>query len=181
MKGFILGIIVTLVCIAAGAYIYFGLGFAPVASAAEAMPFEKRLARMALNARVEKEMPKSTPVPANENTYLAGAHEYVEHCSVCHGIPHQPPGPIPSGMFPKPPQLFNGKGVTDDPPGETYWKIANGIRLSGMPAFDKHLTQQEMWQIALLLANADKLPDSVKTALTQTPEEKLPPGHTHHD
>jgi len=25
-------------------------------------------------------------------------------------------------------------GVSDDEPGETYWKVANGIRLTGMPA-----------------------------------------------
>ena len=27
-------------------------------------------------------------------------------------------------MFPTPPHLFKGHGVTDDPPGETYWKVA---------------------------------------------------------
>jgi hypothetical protein len=37
------------------------------------------------------------------------------------------------GMYPQPPELFKGKGVTDDPAGETYWKVANGIRLTGMP------------------------------------------------
>jgi len=31
-------------------------------------------------------------------------------------------------------------GVSDDPPGETYWKVANGIRLTGMPAFKDTLT-----------------------------------------
>ncbi len=47
-------------------------------------------------------------------------------------------------------------GVTDDPPGETYWKVANGIRLTGMPSFKSVLTDTEMWQVSLLLANADK-------------------------
>jgi hypothetical protein len=76
-------------------------------------------------------------------------------------------------MFPKPPKLLEGKGVTDDSPGETYWKVANGIRLSGMPSFSDSLSQTQMWQVSLLLANADKLPDSVKSALyRQTP---LPP------
>ena len=31
---------------------------------------------------------------------------------------------IAKGMFPKVPQLFKGKGVTDDPVGETFWKVA---------------------------------------------------------
>ena len=55
--------------------------------------------------------------------------------------------------------------MTDDPPGESYWKIANGIRMTGMPAFDKSMNTTQMWQISLLIANADKLPDSVKSGL----------------
>jgi mono/diheme cytochrome c family protein len=65
-------------------------------------------------------------------------------------------------MFPDAPALWekhhNGEvvGVSDDPPGETYWKVANGIRLSGMPSYKNVLTETEMWQVSLLLANADK-------------------------
>jgi mono/diheme cytochrome c family protein len=64
-------------------------------------------------------------------------------------------------MFPRAPQLWakhkNGVvGVSDDPVGETYWKIKNGIRLTGMPAYEKVLTEQQLWQVTLLLARADK-------------------------
>ena len=34
--------------------------------------------------------------------------------------------------------------------------MANGIRLTGMPAFKEILTDPEIWQVSLLLANADK-------------------------
>jgi mono/diheme cytochrome c family protein len=74
---------------------------------------------------------------------------------------------IAKGEFPKPPQLFKGKGVTDDPPGVTYWKVANGIRLTGMPGFSGSLSTEQMWQVSLLLSNADKLPASVETVLQQ--------------
>jgi thiosulfate dehydrogenase len=47
-------------------------------------------------------------------------------------------------------------GVSDDPPGETYWKVENGIRLTGMPSYNKVLNQMQMWQVTVLLANADK-------------------------
>jgi len=63
--------------------------------------------------------------------------------------------------------------VTDDEPGETYWKVANGIRLTGMPAFKQSLSDTQMWQVSLLLANANKIPDSVKQALTPL---NFPPG-----
>jgi thiosulfate dehydrogenase len=55
--------------------------------------------------------------------------------------------------------------VTDDEPGESYWKIFNGIRLTGMPGYSKSLSETQIWQLALLVANADKLPASAKTAL----------------
>jgi thiosulfate dehydrogenase len=58
-------------------------------------------------------------------------------------------------------------GVSDDPAGETYWKVANGIRLTGMPAYKEMLTDTEMWQVSLLLANADKpLPPAAVTILS---------------
>jgi len=58
-----------------------------------------------------------------------------------------------------------GKGCDRRRAGETYWKIFNGIRLTGMPGFSKTLSETQMWQMALLLANADKLPPAAKAAL----------------
>jgi mono/diheme cytochrome c family protein len=72
-------------------------------------------------------------------------------------------------MFPEPTLLFKGKGVTDDPPQVSYWKAANGIRLSGMPSFKGALTNTELWQLALLVAHANEIPDSVKKALVPEP------------
>jgi hypothetical protein len=77
-------------------------------------------------------------------------------------------------MFPKPPELLRGTGVTDDPRGETYWKVANGIRLTGMPSFNDSLSPTQMWQISLLLANADKLPGSVTAVLAGQAETPQP-------
>ncbi len=165
MKGFILGVLATLLVGAAVVYVYFSRGMAPVATSAPPMPFEKRLARMALHARLRKEMPRQTPIPANETNLATGARIYVEHCAVCHGLPGKSPTSIARGEFPRPPQLFKGKGVTDDEPGETYWKVANGIRLTGMPSYGQSLSSEEMWQVSLLLANADKLPAAATAAL----------------
>jgi mono/diheme cytochrome c family protein len=163
---FLVGLILGAVLIPAGAFLYFAWGYAPVATAAAPMPFEKMLARTALHARLAKEMPKTVPIEPTEANLLAGAVLYNEHCAVCHGLPGAAKTAIAAGMFPKPPQLFKGKGVTDDEPGETYWKVANGIRLTGMPGFVNTLKDDQLWQVSLLLANGDKLPESVKNALT---------------
>ena len=151
MRTFLFGWILGVILIPLGIWVYFRFGFAPVATAADVMPFEKYLAHVALHTRVDEEAPKSSPLQADEVNYEAGAHVYREQCAVCHGLPNQPEPFIGAGEYPRPPQLFKGHGVTDDPVGETYWKVANGIRLTGMPAFNKTLTQDEMWQVSLLL------------------------------
>jgi mono/diheme cytochrome c family protein len=165
MKQFILGFVAALVLIVVGGYAYLALGLAPVATAAPPLPFEKRITRIGLNAVIDKEAPKSSPIPATEEAYAAGAKIYRDHCAVCHGLPGQEQTAIAKGQFPKPPELFKRKGVTDDPVGETYWKVANGIRLTGMPGFIDSLSTEQMWQVSLFLLDRDKLPPTVLTAL----------------
>lgn len=162
MRVFVVGLILGAVAVCAGVYVYFAYGFAPVATAAEAMPFEKMLARKSLHARMEKEMPKSVPLQWDEANLTAGAQIYVRDCAVCHGVPGQDPTAVAKGMYPKPPKLMEGTGVTDDPVQESYWKIVGGIRMTGMPAFKESLSDTQLWQLSLLVANADKLPASAK-------------------
>jgi len=108
-------------------------------------------------------------VPQEEATFLAGAKVYKEHCAVCHGLPGEPKSVIAAGMFPSPPHLFHGTGVTDDEPWETYWKVANGIRMTGMPGFKDRLSDTQMWQVSVLVKNADKITPSVKAELAPGP------------
>src|SRR5579864_1050471 len=168
MGKFLVGLIVGLIVIPVSVYMYFSTGAAPVATSSAPMPFERLLASLALHARLKKEMPKPAPIPADEAAFVAGAQVYKDHCAVCHGLPGQAPTAIAQGMFPKPPKLMEGKGVTDDSPQETYWKVAGGIRMTGMPGFERQLSPTQMWQVSLLSANADKLPPSAKNILTST-------------
>ena len=174
MRKFLSGVILGLIVVPVGVFLYFSSGSAPVATSAPPMPFEKMLAGLALHARLDKEMPKSVPISADEAGYVAGAQIYKDQCAVCHGLPGQAQTAIAQGMFPKPPKLMDGKGVTDDPPAESYWKVAGGIRMTGMPGFDKTLSTTQMWQVSLLVANADKLPKTAKDALSAVPTPVIP-------
>lgn len=167
MRNFILGLIIGLLILPVAAYLYVRSGRVPVATSAPAMPFEKTITRMGLHAAIEQGAPKTVPLTADETVYLSGVQTYREHCAVCHGLPNQPLSAIAAGEFPKPPQLFKGKGVTDDPPQETYWLVTNGVRLTGMPGFEKTLSDEQRWQVSLLLANAQQLPASAQQALAQ--------------
>lgn len=165
LKGIVLGLIVGIALVVAGAYLYFSSGQVPVAASSPAMPFERKLAGMALHKYLDK-LPHPNPaVPEDEKNFIEGAKVYKENCAVCHGLPGEPRTAIADGMFPKPPQLFHGIGVTDDEAWETYWKVANGIRLTGMPGFKGRLEETRMWQVSVLVKAADKLPASVKAEL----------------
>jgi thiosulfate dehydrogenase len=61
--------------------------------------------------------------------------------------------------------MFDGKGVTNDRVGITHWKVANGIRLTGMPAFTGTLSDTQMWQVSQLLANGNKVAPAVRQFL----------------
>ena len=165
IKGIVIGFILAIAISGGCVFLYFSAGLAPVATADPPMPFEKKLANMALDAHIEKQHIPPSSAPADEANFLAGASVYKQHCALCHGLPGQPPIDYATTMFPKPPQLFRGKGVADDPASETYWKAANGIRLSGMPSFKTKLTETQLWQVSELLAHANEIPESVKRVL----------------
>jgi thiosulfate dehydrogenase len=175
MGKIILGIIIGILLVPAAFYLYCRSGRAPVATSAQPMPFERLFARMALHAKINREAPKTKSTRATEGELLAGIDVYRHNCGGCHGLPGRPASNVAKGMFPRPPQLFApGHMVTDDPVGESYWKVKHGIRLTGMPGFTGLLTDEQMWNVSLLLSNADKLPPSVKQAFTAPPKAQSP-------
>ncbi len=168
LLAFVLGILT----IPAAAYLYFRYGSPPVATADNPFPMEAQIVKVPLNARIKREMPQAVPFATTPETLVAGAHLYREQCASCHGLKSHP-STFGATMFPGTPQLWEQHkgsdvvGVSDDPAGETFWKIQNGIRLSGMPAYKSLLNETQMWQIALLLAAADKpLPPAADVVLT---------------
>ncbi len=179
IKGLILGILLAILLFGGGVYYYFSSGHAPVATSAAPIPLERTLVRVGLHAYLDK-LPHPAPqVPADEPNLIAGAKVYKEQCATCHGLPNEPKTAVAQGMYPAPPQLFQGKGVTDDDAWESYWKVENGIRMSGMPAFKERLTEAQIWQVAVLVKNADKITDPVKKELAagaSTPMEMAMPA-----
>jgi len=159
LLGVIVGVILAPVVLLA--WLHFGQ--VPVAVADPPLPQERLLTHGPLDARIDRELVKTPPIQADEANLVAGAQVYRDQCAACHGF-HGKPSSFGAHMYPDAPPLWemhhHGNetmmGVTDDPPGETYWKVANGIRLTGMPSYRQVLTETQMWQVSLLLANADK-------------------------
>ncbi|RRA48777.1 cytochrome c [Acidipila sp. EB88] len=172
MRGFLLGLIVGVLLVPAAVAGWLHYGHLPVAVADPRMPFEQAIVSVPLHGRIDREMPAHAAMEASPANLLLGAELYREQCAGCHGQ-YGRPSAIAPHMFPAAPQLWapHGHGVvgvSDDPAGETYWKIKNGIRLSAMPSYQAILNEAQMWQISVLLASADKpLPPAVLAVLKQ--------------
>jgi thiosulfate dehydrogenase len=173
MKGFLVGLILGVLAVPAAIVLYFHFGHPPVAVADTPFPLEEQIAHIPLHARIDAQAPKSAPIESSPVNLQAGAVVYREQCAACHGL-YPTASSFAESMYPQAPPLWrphgNGVvGVSDDPPGETFWKVDNGIRLSGMPSYRKILNPTQEWQVSLLLANADKPLPAAVIALLQQP------------
>ena len=174
--GIILGILLAPVALLA----WFRYGHPPVAVADAPLFQERTITQVPLHARIDREMPPIASIQASEDNLVSGARIYTAQCAACHGL-HGKPSSFGPHMYPAAPPLWEKHhnnevvGVSDDQVGETYWKVANGIRLTGMPAYRDVLTDTEMWQVSLLLANADKpLPPAALNILIGQPRPGSP-------
>ena len=181
MLRFLLGLIIGIVLVPFAVLAYLSYGKVPVAVDDPPFRYEEQLVHIPLNARIQREM-VGTHLGPDPTNLTAGARIYVDRCAVCHGL-HNRTAAIGQHMYPDAPPLLEPHrrnpdvvGVSDDPTGETYWKVENGIRLSGMPSFKSQLTDTEMWQVSIFLANANKpMPPSVIDLLNHAPS---PPADT---
>ncbi len=185
MGRILLGFILCLILLPLAVLAWLRFGRPPVAVADPPFPYERQIVEIPLNARIDREMPGTPPFQADEGALTAGAQVYSDQCGVCHGF-YGKPSSLGASMYPKAPQLWVAHkgssvvGVSDDPPGETYWKVLNGIRLTGMPQFKGTLTDTEIWQVSLLLANANKPlpPAAVQIVRGEMPAPEAAPSAT---
>jgi mono/diheme cytochrome c family protein len=154
----VLSVVATLVVLGLAAYIGVRAGLMPANADAKPGKLESWAAHTSLRATLAREAPRTpNPMPSTDANYAAGIKLYAENCAVCHGTSAGEPSNVARGLYQKPPQLAKD-GVEDDPDGIIYWKVAHGIRLTGMPAFDGTLQDDQLWQIVLFLKNMDALP-----------------------
>lgn len=168
-REFIVGIVVGAFAVVFCVFLYFRLGFAPMAVSAAPMPFETSFAHMGLRAATRHALATPSPDSPSQENLVEGAKLYRDACAECHGLPNLPNTSLQKNMFPSPPPLLHGKGVTDDPVGRTHWVVANGIRMTGMPSFANIYSDPQLWDVSQLLAHANELPPAA-LALLQQPD-----------
>jgi thiosulfate dehydrogenase len=169
LKGLVSGVVATIVVALIGGYVVVREGFVPANADAKPGSLEIWVAGTSLRATLDREAPKeSNPVAMTDENLVAGIDLYGQHCVICHGTAKGDvsASPVAKGLYPQPPQLATD-GVEDDPEGVSFWKIKHGIRWTGMPSWKVTLSDQQIWTLALVLKNMNKLPPVAEQAWQQ--------------
>jgi mono/diheme cytochrome c family protein len=135
-----------------------------------------------MRATLSHEVPRADKIPPTEVDLKAGTNLYRENCSVCHGLPNAPQSAISKGMYPHPPVFFRSDRPTAYDSSrpfrpaspKAYWKVKNGVRLTGMPGFKQSFSEQQLREVSEFVSNARNLPAAVLDVLEDKTGQPAP-------
>jgi cytochrome c1 len=134
-----------LVAAAVAAFMVYGGGYDVSATAEHTQPVHSVLEqtmRSSVRVRARGLAPPAAPTDA---TLVRGAACYRDHCLQCHGAPGVAAGAIGQGMQPLPGPLIDAARRWRD--AEIYWITRHGIKMSGMPAWQMRLSDEDLWAV----------------------------------
>jgi mono/diheme cytochrome c family protein len=140
-----------IVAIIAGAVYFFG-GFYSVAASDEHFGTVKWTLERVRMASIRKHGTDTPPMSLDDPAVVqAGARAYAERgCVTCHGAPGIGWEKMSEGMRPYPPDLKDV--VTAREPGQLFWVIKNGIKMTGMPGFSLiEVPDRDIWSIVAFI------------------------------
>jgi len=186
MGKFILGIIFAVILLLLVAIGLATLGFLPTRANVAPSQSEAHFAMSALDSSVERHASHlNNPVPVTDENLIDGLKIFTMNCALCHGGIDRQPGQLGHSLYPQPPNLITDPDT--DPEWHIFFIIKNGVRYTGMPAWDKSLSDDDMWKVTAFLSRIEKLPPGVqeywkKAAGGTAPVAESPAGaKDHHD
>jgi cytochrome c1 len=133
----------------AGAAVVFG-GLYNVAASAPHLQVTYSLMETAMRQSVQLRARNIEEPPlADERMALRGAGCFRDKCVQCHGGPGVAQDDIGRSMQPLPGPLVDARRHWR--PRELYWLTRHGIKMSGMPAWEFRLSEQEMWEVVAFM------------------------------
>jgi len=96
------------------------------------------------------------PITASTENIRRGMEHFADHCATCHANDGSGQTIYGKGLYPKPPDL-RAAGTQNKSDGELYYTIANGVRLSGMPAFSEIHTPEKTWRLILFIRHLPQI------------------------
>jgi mono/diheme cytochrome c family protein len=171
----VIGILLVLVIGAAGGAVFVTTGVFNVSAVyQDPKPIHWLVTKVREYSIERRAEPIAVPDLAEHDMVASGASAYGEMCAGCHGAPGRDPFVGARDMNPPPPDL--AELVTEQEPGELFWAIKNGIRMTGMPAWGQTHSDEEIWQ---LVAFVDELPGLTAADFRKLQREAAGDGHAH--
>lgn len=142
--------VVVLIFAAVVTLLLIGRGFK---ATSEPSNFEKVLARRVRNYAIPNtERDEKNPLGVRPETLKEAREHFIARCSVCHGSDGRGLTQIGRNLYPRVPDLLSPEtqSLTD---GELHYIIANGVQLTGMPAWDSlhQETEDDSWKFVLFI------------------------------
>jgi len=170
MRGFITGVIITLLVLCIGGYFYATTGHLdPRAVGNTPSDFEKHAAMKSLDEWVDQHAPKqNNPFQPTMDNIMDGSMTYDKNCASCHGSLKQPASPLRTKFYPPVPQLMSS--TPDDPDGNLFYVIKYGVRYTAMPGWDGVLSDDDIWKTVIFLKNSGQMKDDSHPQSPQQPK-----------
>jgi mono/diheme cytochrome c family protein len=174
MRGFIFGVILTLLVVFGGAYLYTTTGhFDTRAVGNTPSTLERQIANKSVDAWVDKNASKqANPFQPTMDNVMDGSMTYDKNCAFCHGSLKQPISPMRAKFYPPVPQLMSR--TPDDPDGDLFYVIKYGIRMTAMPGWEGVLSDDDIWKTVVFIKNSNQMKDDSKPQSPPNPDNSKP-------
>lgn len=108
------------------------------------------------------------PLVPSESNLNAARQVYGNECAQCHGDRGKGDGPQARSHYPLPADLTDPKLLANAPDGGIFYQITAGRR--PMPSFKRRLTEEERWQLVLLVRSFSH-PAALSSGSASSPKE----------
>jgi mono/diheme cytochrome c family protein len=141
------------------------LGALNLSATSRPSKLEKTVAHAVLDASVRARAPRGKSAPTDPASVARGREAYRASCLVCHGVPGGEQSSIAAGLNPPVPDLAEPEtqGRSD---GELFFLVSGGVRLTGMPGFERSLPERTRWELVAFLRALPELGDAELQALS---------------
>lgn len=149
------GVVITIIILIAAFMLFIYSGWYNVSAMNEESGLMKWVFRTTKNNSIESRIGNIVVPDLNDNLKIKeGFEHYKAMCESCHGAPGKEETELSKGLNPPAPYLVDEAKETDA--RELFWVTKNGIRMTGMPAWGKTHTDDQIWNIVAFMK---KLPD----------------------
>jgi len=163
LSGIACGVAGAFFLMALAVYLIINSGMIPAQQDEPSSNFERWAAHQSLKATLNSQtVGLKNPLTNDEKNLLAGARVYEGNCSGCHGAPLSP-APSFANAYSPPAPIFSDEenDISKWEESRIYYVIDHGIKFTGMPSFNRILSEEELWQVTMFLKNLKSLPEHV--------------------